>query len=103
MKAFSYPKGLRWRRTPPPYDRVLERPLGCGLSKLFNHSEFNASGQHVGQAVLRKHDCPNVQVAAPKAAAPNTPSFSPCGERATLPFVSKLVLTRRILKTSSRP
>src|SRR5580692_5327861 len=61
-KTFSYPKVPRWIRTPPPYDRVLERPSGYGLMKRLYHIGFALFVECLGQVVLRKYDCTEVQV-----------------------------------------
>jgi hypothetical protein len=50
--------------------------------------------------VLRKYDCTNVQAVAARANSCKPARFSPCGERATLPFVSGRNLMRRILENT---
>ena len=88
-KTFSYPKGPRWIQTPPPYDRVLERPYGLWIVELLHHSGLPTKSEAIGYLLLRKYDCTRVQVATPQAHILDPPAFRPAASVLTCPSISE--------------
>src|SRR5580700_4664918 len=99
-KTFSYPQGPRWIQTPPPYDRVLERPYGLWIIERLHHSRLRTESEAIGYLLLRKYDCTRVQVVTPQAHTlePAT-AFRPTASVLTSPIDSAQFLVCPILET----